>query len=492
MSPFEFQIGNRFRVVVQLTGYISRKAIDAVTTSRYPSNVNPVTSISNSVGQASDLKPSPPIYAQAWQFRDGSLCHHLRRDDGQTLLLAALCFPVLLGFLGFAADVGMLTIEKEKVQSAADSAAIAGASELNYGDWTTAAQSAAALNGFTNGSNGATVSVNPSGDATPTPLYGAYAGQSGYLEVIVTQSSPTFFMNVFGIANMSVSARAVASQGRNPNCIYLLQATGTTLTSTGGSTINSPDCGIVDDSSNSAAISVSGGSTVSTDSIAVVGSYSASNGTISPTPSTGIVAVSDPLAYLSPPTYSAGSCTSNPAYSYNGGGLSYHVGPGSNYSTTQSGNLVCYTSLTVGGNGNTVTVNPGIYVITGSLNFGNGTILGGNGVTFYITNSGQVTFNNGAAFNFTAPTSGTFNGILFYQDRSDTQTATLLGGTNATMQGILYFPDAALNFSNGSATTFYTPIIAASLTMTGGTTFTDDDYATKNSSSPLTSPRLVE
>jgi len=291
---------------------------------------------------------------------------------------------------------------------------------------------------------------------------------------------------------MSVSARAVASQGRNPNCIYLLQATGTTLTSTGGSTINSPDCGIVDDSSNSAAISVSGGSTVSTDSIAVVGSYSASNGTISPTPSTGIVAVSDPLAYLSPPTYSAGSCTSNPAYSYNGGGLSYHVGPGSNYSTTQSGNLVCYTSLTVGGNGNTVTVNPGIYVITGSLNFGNGTILGGNGVTFYITNSGQVTFNNGAAFNFTAPTSGTFNGILFYQDRSDTQTATLLGGTNATMQGILYFPDAALNFSNGSATTFYTPIIAASLTMTGGTTFTDDDYATKNSSSPLTSPRLVE
>ncbi len=424
--------------------------------------------------------------------RDGTLCRRLRRDEGQTLLVGALCFPILLGFLGFAADVGILTIEREKLQSAADSAAIAGASELNYGDWTTAAQAAAALNGLTDGSNGATVSVNPSGDATPTPLYGAYAGQSGYLEVIVTQNTPTVFMTVFGISSMNVSARAVASQGRNPNCIYLLQATGTTLASTGASTINSPQCGIMDDSSGSTAISVSDGSTVSTNSIAVVGSYSVSNGTISPTPNTGIVAVSDPLAYLTPPAYTSSSCTSDPSKSYNGGGLSYSVGPGSKYSTTQNGNLVCYTSLTIGGNGNTVTVNPGTYVITGALNFGNGTISGGNGVTFYITNSGQVTFSQGASFNFTAPTSGTFNGILFYQDRSDTQSATLLGGTNATMQGILYFPDAALNFSNGSAATFYTPIIAASLTMTGGTTFTDDDYSTKNSSSPLTSPRLVE
>lgn len=416
----------------------------------------------------------------------------LWNEDGQTVILAAFCFPVLLGFLGFAADIGLLSIQKEKLQSAADSAAIAGASELNYGDWTTAAQAAASLNGFTNGSDGATVSVNPSGDATPTPLSGAYAGQSGYLEVIVSQTTPTVFMNIFGIPSVNISARAVASQGKNPNCIYLLAATGTTLSTTGGSTLSSPDCGIVDDSSSNSAISVADGSAVTTDQVAVVGSYGGANGTVTPTPNTGIVPVSDPLAYLSPPTYTSSSCTANPANSYNGGGLSYNVGPGSKYSTTQSGNLVCYTSLTVGGNGNTVTVNPGTYVITGNLTFGNGTIAGGNGVTFYITNSGQVNFNNGAAFNFTAPTSGTFNGILFYQDRSDTKSATLLGGTNATMQGILYFPNAALNFSNGSATTFYTPIIAASLTMTGGTTFTDLDYTTKNTSTPLTSPRLVE
>jgi len=113
-------------------------------------------------------------------------------------------------------------------------------------------------------------------------------------------------------------------------------------------------------------------------------------------------------------------------------------------------------------------------------------------VTFYLVGSGSVNLAQGTTFNFTAPTSGTYNGILFYQDRADTQAATIEGGANSTMKGILYFPNAALTLGNGSSVTFYTPIIAATLTMYGGADFTDDDYSTLNSASPLTSPRLVE
>jgi hypothetical protein len=398
---------------------------------------------------------------------------------------------MLLGFLGLAADVGVLTIARDKVQSAADSAAIAGAAELNYGDYTTAAQAAAALNGYTNGSNGATVSVNPSGDTTPTPLYGAFAGQPGYLEVVVSQSQPTYFMRVFGFSSMTVSGRAVATQGRNPNCIYLLKTTGTTFTMNNGTKLTSSSCGLVDDSSGSPAVSITDGASLTVSSAEIVGSYTASDATVSPTPVTGIVPVSDPLAYVSPPSYTASSCTSDPASNYQGGST-YNVGPGSKYSTTQNGNLVCYSSLTLGGNGNTVTVNPGIYVITGSLSLSSGTVKGGDGVMFYLVGSGSVSLAQGTTFNFTAPTSGTYNGILFYQDRADTASASIEGGASSTMQGILYFPDAQLTLGNGSATTFYTPIIAASLIMNGGAQFTDDDYSTVNSSSPLTSPRLVE
>jgi hypothetical protein len=168
------------------------------------------------------------------------------------------------------------------------------------------------------------------------------------------------------------------------------------------------------------------------------------------------------------------------------------VGPGSNYSSTQSGNLVCYTSLTLGGNGNTVTINPGVYVVTGSLTFESGTIPGGDGVTFYLTGNGQLTIDNGASFNLSAPTSGTYDGILFYQDRSDSKSASIQGGASESLKGILYFPDAALSIGNGSSSTFYSPIVANTLTIVGGSTFNEDDYATINPSSPLQTPRLVE
>jgi Flp pilus assembly protein TadG len=416
-----------------------------------------------------------------------------RSEDGQTVILAALLFPILLGFLGFAADVGLLSIEKEKLQSAADSAAIAGAAELNYGDWASAAQSAATLNGFTNGANGATVSVNPSGNATPTPLYGSHAGQAGYVEVIVTQNEPTYFMRVFGFSEIPVSVRAVAGMGTSANCIYILSGSGTTVSLSNDAQLNSTSCGLVDDSSGTPAISVSGSANIKASSVSVVGTTSTDNSgsVISPTAMTGIVPVSDPLAYLSPPSYTAGSCTGDPASHYQGGS-SYSVGPGSNYSSTQSGNLVCYTSLTLGGNGNTVTINPGVYVVTGSLTFESGTIPGGDGVTFYLTGNGQLTIDNGASFNLSAPTSGTYDGILFYQDRSDSKSASIQGGASESLKGILYFPDAALSIGNGSSSTFYSPIVANTLTIVGGSTFNEDDYATINPSSPLQTPRLVE
>lgn len=416
----------------------------------------------------------------------------LRDEQGQTLVLAALCFTVLIGMLGLATDVGMLFIAKRNLQIAADIAAVAGAAELNYGDYTSAAQAAAAQNGFTNGSNGVTVAVNPSGTATPSPLYGPYVGQAGYLEVLITQTKPTFFMKVLHWSSVPVSAHAVAAQGRNPNCIYLLATSGTSLSMSNAGKLSAPACGILDDSSSSTAISVVGGASLAVSTIGMVGGDATNNGgTITPAAVSGIAPFSDPLAYLAPPAYTASSCGSDPLTHYGNGGSSYSVGPGSAYSTTQSGNLVCYSSLTLGVNADTVTLNPGIYVITGAMTFASGTVLGGTGVTFYLTGSGSLNIGNGATFNLSAPTSGTYDGILFYQDRADTATAAIQGGATSVLNGILYFPDAALSIGNGTSSTFATPIIANSLTIVGGSTFTDNDYSSVNSSSPLTSPKLV-
>ena len=426
-------------------------------------------------------------------LRGGSaFFRRVRGERGQALVLAALCVAILVGMLGFATDVGLLFIAKRNLQIAADSAARAGAAELNYGDYASAAQTASALNGFTNGVNGVTVTVNPSGTSIPSPLYGPYKGQAGYLEVAITQIKPTYFMKVFHWNSMPVSARAVGTLGNNPNCIYLLATSGTDLTMSNGASISAPACGLLADSSSTSALSVTDGTSVAVSKVGIVGSEATQNGTVTPTPVTGIAPFSDPLAYLTPPPYTGGSsCTADPGGSYQGGST-YSVGPGSAHSTTQSGNTVCYTSLTLGGNGNKVTLNPGIYVVTGYLTFSSGTILGGAGVMFYLPGTASLTIANGAIFNMTAPTSGTYNGILFYQDRADTQAASIQGGGTSSLKGIFYFPAAALTLGNGSATTFYTPIVASTLTMYGGSAFTDDDYSTVNLSSPLTSPRLVD
>jgi hypothetical protein len=422
------------------------------------------------------------------------MIRRLQDERGQALIMAALCMPLMLGFLGFALDVGLLSVEKRKVQAAADSAAIAAAAELNYGDYLTAAQTAAALNGFTNGVNGATVSVNPSGSSTPSPLYGAYAGQSGYVEVIVKQSTPTAFMSIFNISSVNVSARAVGGLGGAGNCIYALSPIGVTILLNNNAQLSAPDCGVVDDSMTSPAISVTGSASITASSVESVGGVYADNSgsKISPTASTGIAAVSDPLASLSPPSYSLLSCTLDPLTYHLNGGSTYSVGPGSTYSTTQNGNTVCYTSLTLGVNGDTVTLNPGIYVITGPLTFASGTVLGGAGVTFYLVGLGSVNIGNGANLNFSAPTSGTYDGILFYQDRTDILPAVVEGGSSSTLQGILYFPSAALLIGNGSTSTVSTPIIASSIAMVGGSKVIDQDYSAINSSSPLATPKLVE
>jgi hypothetical protein len=290
-----------------------------------------------------------------------------------------------------------------------------------------------------------------------------------------------------------VQTRAVAGLGTSTNCIYILGSSGTTVTVNNDGQLYAPGCGIMVNSSGTPAMAISGSANVTGAWVDVVGTATADNSGSKYTPAatTGVAPVSDPLAYLTPPSYTPSSCMPDPISHYQGG-AKYSVGPGSAYSTTENGNTVCYTSLSLGVNGDSVTVNPGIYVITGSLSTGSATVSGGDGVTFYLVGNGSVNIQNGSTISFTAPTSGAYNGILFYQDRSDTAAATVEGGASSSLKGILYFPSASLQIGNGTATTAYTPIVSKSLTLVGGSNLTDDDYASINSSDPLQSPRLVE
>ncbi len=162
-----------------------------------------------------------------------------KNESGQALLITALCMVCLLGFLGMAADVGMLFRDRVNLQKVADAAAIAGAAQLASGNYVAAAQAAAAQNGVTNGVNG-TVAVTLGAAYHPIAV-----------KVHVTQNESTFFMGLFGQGNMDVGATAAAGITNGNGCMFAMDTApfkdqGMTMNGTG--TVNVPNCAIYDNS----------------------------------------------------------------------------------------------------------------------------------------------------------------------------------------------------------------------------------------------------
>jgi Putative Tad-like Flp pilus-assembly len=408
----------------------------------------------------------------------------LRSESGQTLVIVALSMAMLLGFMAFAVDAGILLRDRRLAQIAADSAAVAGAAYLDPVNPTsstytpTAAQAAAALNGFTNGANGVTVTVN--GPTNGGPKFGAFAGNPQYVEVIVSQSASVFFLNLIGLHSMTVTTRAVATLGNSQNCIYALGSSGIVINASNGANLTATSCGIVGNGN----LSVVGGAQIHAQTIAVAGTSTINNGgSTSPTPVTGIPPVSNPLAYLTPPTY--GSCINPP----NGGNGSYAngvtLGP-------TGGGVICYNYLNIANGATNITLNPGTYVINGNFTLGGGVSVTGTGVTFYFPNSGDtINIANGVTVNLSAPTSGNLSGILFWQSSADTSTVSLEGGANSNLEGVIYAPTAPLLVENGTGTNTYVDTIVQSLTIDGGATLKNYDLL-PGTSNPIKAVELVE
>jgi len=382
-----------------------------------------------------------------------------RGEKGQTLVAMVLSMTVVIGFLGLGIDFGYLRSVKGRMQSAADAAALAGASELRYGDAVAAGKADSATNGFADGVSGVTVTVNNPPQTSTDPHY----NDSNYVEAIVSQSVSTHFARIFGVQSVVVQARSEAHLGSSPDCMYTLNPTAQNALLANGSTVHS-QCGIVDDSSASQAL-LFNGSTVSATSISVVGGDNLNGSTVTPTPVTGAASGADPLAYLPKPT--VGSCQ-------------YTNKQVNGTSAVLSQGVYCSGLLL---NGSTVTLNPGLYIISGGSFQVNGSSVTGNGVTFYITNNASVVINGGNTVSLIAQTTGTYAGILFFQDPSDTQQATL-NGSNPVYQGAMYFPAANLLYNGCAASTAYSILVASTLQL-NGTNYINNDYSSLPGGSPI-------
>jgi hypothetical protein len=393
-----------------------------------------------------------------------------KEESGQALVLVLLSMSMLLAFVALAVDVGSLFRARRNVQIAADAAAVAAALDYKYNGYNgsttssyAAARAAATANGYRDGAGGVVV--------TPTipPADGPNAGSTGFAEVTVVAPNPTIFMSMFNYKTIDISARAVAGRSTTENCVFLLGTSGADFTNGGASTINLANCGLIDDSSSADAFSNGGALTMTAKSIGVVGGVL--NGgalNVTPRPRTGIPPTGDPLSRPVPPTAGCG-----PAIVASG-----TYGPG------------CYSGITVSGAANLQFSPGGLYVFNGPIVIGGAATLTGTGVTFYFNNS--ITVGGTVTMRLSAPTSGTWNGILFYESPTDSQPFALAGAAGSRLQGIIYLPNSSLDIGGAANMTLDTAFVVKQLTSGGSLNLTLNDYLAINPSSPLATITLVE
>jgi RHS repeat-associated protein len=262
------------------------------------------------------------------------------------------------------------------------------------------------------------------------------------------------------IALLSHPNRALASTTYN-QCIYALDKTAAnTLYLDGAIIINAPNCGVVVDSSSSTALKFSGSGSFTAAYFDVVGGYTTSGSVkFSPTPTTGSAYQGNPLTFLVPPSSSTCNYTN------------FKVTTGS---STLNPGTYC-NGITISGATN-VTFNPGTYILMGGgLNVTGASILKGSGVTFFVTQGlgysyGPVSISSSVVATLSAPTSGSYYGILFYQDPgigTGKAANTVTGASASSLEGVLYFPTTALTFVGAVAGGNCLILVADTITLTG-------------------------
>jgi len=460
-------------------------------------------------------------------------------QSGQVLIGTAVAMVVLAGFAGLAIDMGTLRYQKRLQQTAADSGAIAGAQNLEFGSGVTVgAQNASAQNGYTDNGGGVVSACTAAGAAVGTicvqvnnpPLTGPHstandANASKYVEVLVAEVQPTYFMKLFGINGQPITARAVATNiygGTATNCLYTLGPPTNAITgidATGNAKILAPKCGIGDNGN----LDTTGNSyTIKANTISVAGQCLGShcgspdtqctyyaNNTCPQQSLNNASGTSDPFTGITPPSQPAAS-PSCPDAACN------YVSPANNSATPATIQPGTYSSITIGKN-SVVTMAPGIYYINGTtapnagLNFNGGGTLsggspGGDGVMIYFTNGSSINKAVGGGNNADLnlyPLDATqsafyagndsYTGLLFYQDPADTTVAYFGGDNNSTYNGTIYMPTATITVYGNGTETFDGTVVAYSLATTGNPT------VILNESSPgvpvparLAQPVLVE
>jgi hypothetical protein len=168
--------------------------------------------------------------------------------------------------------------------------------------------------------------------------------------------------------------------------------------------------------------------------------------------------VADPLAYIQTPPKGALQSSSTLQIS---GKTTVTLNPG-----------LYIGGISIAGQAN-VTMNPGIYYFQGGgfSDTGQGNLVG-NGVMLYNDNSGgSINIAGQGQVSLSPLTSGPYQGITIFQDRTSSATVSVTGNGNMNITGAFYAANALLGVTgNGSNNNAGSQFISKDLTLTGNGT----------------------
>ena len=395
-----------------------------------------------------------------------------KQTRGSILIMVVIVIPILLGIVSLAVDLGNVFMVRSQMQNAADAASLAAAGRLRSG--TTAAQIAIAktaavnianLNGFPVGAT-TTIAVAIPPGPSPDGSTATYAANPLYARVTITHGVSLFFGGIVGISNVLQTKQAVAGLSPAPPCMIALKTSSVGLQVGGNASISAPNCALDVNSAAKPAVKIFGSATVQAQSINIASSGTLQGNTLSPTVVNYNTAPAPDL--FSKTVMPAVSGCTEPANGQVSLTPGCYQGNGGTKQMTWSG---------------TMTLAPGTYVFKNGLKMTGNGILSGSGVTIYNAggaDAGAIDIGGGIIAQLSAPTSGTYQGMLFIQDPLNTQPAILIGNTNSYFKGNLYFPASDLTLKGTSSTTISMgTVVASGVNLSGTSDFSmSNQYST--------------
>jgi len=370
-----------------------------------------------------------------------------RDKRGNALIIAAGALPLVIGSAGLASDTIQWVLWKRQLQRAADSAALAAVYDRIANDGSTGNVSAAVTDDLSRHNHTNITLLS----GYPQLAYPAGTNWTNPVRVTLALQNRLGFSSVFMTSPPIITTQATAATvATGVYCVVsLVDTSATGIRATGNGDINL-GCGMITNSTSLTAAIATGSSEVNATPVAAVGDIQDSDnwGGAELLPFT--VKQADPYEDVNVPSFSPCKGNTNRLRVNN---------PGDTIDRSTDTGVQCVSEIDVGG---TLKLGSATYIVDGG-NFSAGAQakISCTGCTIVLTNSdggsppiGTVDINGGAEIKMSAPGSGTFDGILFYQDRRATESTTIVnkinGNSDSLLSGAFYFPKQQIQV-NGTA-----------------------------------------